>query len=686
MRNYLAWLAVVTLPFTTSCVSESAAAKKKAPAKTAAAPSTGIDETAIDKSVNPCDDFYHYACGGWLKRTEIPADRPAWMRGFSEINERNENELKKILEDLASGKSKSTDPYADKVGAYYAACMDEAKVEATSDAELATLLKQVDTDVKDVPSLAKKVAQLHLSVGEPVFRFGSQQDFKDASQVIAYADQGGLGLPDRDYYLKNEGKFKEIRDKYQVHIRTMLKLAGASDVDATKQAQTILAIETKLAQASMSKVERRDPKKVYHRIELAGLEKTAPKFPWKTYLAELGSSGVTQINVAVPEFFTALSTMLEKTPIEDWKVYLRWHTLHGVAPVLSKKYVDENFEFYQKTLTGVDKQLPRWKRCVAATDRALGEALGQPFVRATFGAEGKTESQKMVKAIEDAMEKNLTGLSLMDDATRKQAFDKLHAIVNKIGYPDKWRNYDTLEVSRDSLLTNLQRANAFESKRELAKVGKPVDRNEWQMTPPTVNAYYDPSLNEMVFPAGILQTPFFNKAAHPAVNYGAAGMVMGHELTHGFDDEGRQFDAKGNLREWWSPKVGQEFEKRAACVVEQYDNYTVLDLKLNGKLTLGENIADLGGLKMAHAAYVAQRKGPEKVGNFTDDQLFFLGTAQAWCGNRRDALARMRVTVDPHSPPEYRVNGPMSNLTEFADAFQCKPDSKMVRKNQCVIW
>jgi len=644
----------------------------------------GIDETAIDPSVNPCDDFYTYACGNWLKRTEIPADRGQWVRSFSEIDERNRAELRKILDGLAAGK-KGEDPYGDKLGAFYGACMDEEQMEKSADGQLKDLLKNVDA-IADTNALAKEIARAHRGDVNPLFNFHSQQDFKDANLVIGSVDQGGIGLPDRDYYLKDDAKFKEIRGKYEKHVAAMLGFAGAKD--AAKDAATVMRIEHALAEASMSRVDRRDPKKIYHRLELAGLEKTAPRFPWKTYLAELGAPGVTQLNVAVPAFFGAVNDLLPKVPLADWKTYLRWHIVHGAAPTLSKKFVDENFNFYGKTLQGTDQILPRWKRCVDATDHAMGEALARPFVRITFGADGKADTQTAVKNIEAAMEANLKALGWMDDATRTKAFEKLHAIMNKIGYPDKWRDYDKLEVDRGSFLQSMWRASEFEAKRDLAKIGKPVDRTEWEMTPPTVNAYYEPLLNEMVFPAGILQTPFYTRGAPAAANYGAMGMVMGHELTHGFDDEGRQFDAKGNLTDWWSPSVSKEFDKRAQCVVDQYDGYTVYDQHLNGKLTLGENIADLGGMKLAHAAYVAQRKekAPFKIGKFTDEQLFYLGYAQAWCGKRREATARMRVTTDPHSPPEYRVNGPLSNLPEFGVAFQCKPGSKMVRATQCAVW
>jgi endothelin-converting enzyme/putative endopeptidase len=657
-----------------------------AKAPPAAAP--GIDESALDPAVSPCDDFYHYACGGWLARTEIPSDRPEWSRGFTEIHQRSENELKKILEDLVAGKKPPPDePYGDKLADFYAACMDEAKVEATAGAQLQDLLKGID-GIGSLDALAKELARQHLGVSNALFTLRSQQDFANATEVITLADQGGLGLPDRDYYLKDDPRFAKIRARYEQHVANMLRLAGASQTDAARQAQTVLRIERALAEASLPRVDRRDPRKIYHRIDLAGLKELSPRFPWALYLKELGHPGTTQMNVAVPPFFSAIDQLLQKVPLADWKIYLRWHLLKSLAPALSKPFVDENFDFYSRTLQGIDKNLPRWKRCVHATDHAIGHALARPFVRLTFGAEGKAETQSMVKAIEAAMEANLKTLPWMDEPTRKKAFEKLHAILNKIGYPEKWRNYDALTVDRDSYVMNQIHAAQFETRRDLAKIGKPVDRTDWEMTPPTVNAYYEPQLNQMVFPAGILQPPFYSHVAPPAVNEGAIGMVMGHELTHGFDDQGRKFDAKGNLADWWTPSVGQEFDKRAQCVVDQFSGYTVYDQHLNGKLTLGENIADLGGLKLAHAAYVAQRKHrePATVGAFSDEQLFFLGYAQGWCGKRREALSRLLVTTDPHSPPEYRVNGPLSNLPEFASAFHCPAASKMVRPQPCAVW
>ena len=669
------------------------AAKPAAPVANAAPPvapappvETGLDDSAIDSSVNPCDDFYQYACGNWLKRTEIPADKAAWARGFSVIDEHNEDELHGILE--AASKGQVQTQYGDKIGALYATCMDEAAIEASAPTAIKQQLKRVDI-IRNLPALQQEVARIQLGIGNPMFEFSQQQDFKNATDVIAVLDQGGLGMPDRDYYLATTGKMPEIRKAYEAHVVKMLTLAGEPAAQATKDAASVMKIETALAQASMSRVDRRDPNKVYHRLDLAGIEKAAPKWNWKAYLKTMGVPEVTQINVTSPEFFTALDKMLKTTPLADWKAYLRWHIVHNTAPALSKAFVDENFAFYGKTLNGTAELQPRWKRCTKSVNALMGEALGKAFVEKTFGAEGKERTEAVVHDIEAAMNSDLDGLTWIDDATRKQAHEKLAAIANKIGYPDKWRNYDALDIQRDAYLANAMRAEEFETHRELAKIGKPVDRTEWDMTPPTVNAYYNPSMNEMVFPAGILQPPFFSRTAVKPVNFGAIGMVMGHELTHGFDDEGRQFDAKGNLRDWWSPPVGKEFDKRAACVVDQFNGYVAVDdLHINGKLTLGENIADLGGLKLAHAAYEKARGSatPEKIGKYTDEQLFFLGAAQAWCTKRRPEMARMRVTTDPHSPPQYRIDGPMSNLPEFAAAFSCKPGDKMVRKAECDVW
>lgn len=653
-------------------------------------PDTGIDPSAMDESVKPCEDFYHFACGGWLKRAEIPADRPQWGRGFSEIDERNEKVLHQILDDAAAGKGDPSDVYSKKIGDFYAACMDEDQIERSSLGELQAELKKLD-GVKTVPALARAVAHLHLGAIHPFFAFTSGQDYRDSTQMIGVLHQGGLTLPDRDYYLKDDAKSKQIREQYQEHVAKMLELAGVPAAQVARQAETVVRLEHALAQSSMSRTEMRDPRKRYNRLELKGIVQTAPRFPWQLYFRELGYPEVEHINVTVPAFFKALSELIDKTNLDDLRTYVRWHVIHDAAQRLGKAFVDEEFRLSGKILTGTAELPPRWKRCTRATDRAIGEALAQPFVRLTFGSDGKVRSQEMITQIEAAMRQDLLQLAWMDEATRKQALEKLGAIANKIGFPDKWRNYDALEVTRASYLKNSLAAGAFENRRQLDKIGKPVDKTDWRMTPPTVNAYYRAELNEIVFPAGILQPPFFNRAASLPVNYGAIGMVMGHELTHGFDDQGRKFDANGNLRDWWSPTVGEEFDRRAACVVEQYNGYVAVeDMHLNGKLTLGENIADLGGLKTAYHAWEQGRHAhPQNEApgqKWSGEQLFFLGAAQAWCTKTRPENARMRAITDPHSPGKFRINGPMSNLSEFAAAFQCKPGDKMVRQNQCVIW
>jgi putative endopeptidase len=454
----------------------------------------------------------------------------------------------------------------------------------------------------------------------------------------------------------------------------------------------VMAVETELAKSSQTKVERRQPKNIYHRMQLAEIQKLAPAFDWKGFLSALGVAETAPINVLPPTFVKGLEARLAKTTAADWQAYFRWQVVHQLARTLSKAFVDEDFRFRSAAFTGAKTNLPRWKRCVDAADAALGEALAQPFVRDHFGAEGKEKTQSMVVEIERVMAKNLAALPWMDEKTRKKAEEKLAKINNKIGFPDAWRNYDTLEVTRSSYAENVMHADAFELRRVLAKIGKPLDRKEWYMSPPTVNAYYDANMNEMVFPAGILQPPFFDRTAPIAMNYGAIGLVMGHELTHGFDDEGRQYDGDGNLKEWWTPKVSKDFDKRAECVVKQYNDYVAIDeLHVDGKLTLGENIADLGGLKLAYAAYVEATKTtapPEKPSTFTPNQEFFLGFAQAWCMNARPQYRRLLTNVDPHSPPHDRVNGPLSNFTPFAEAFQCKAGAKMARppKDRCEIW
>lgn len=649
-----------------------------------AQPPATVDVSAIDRSVQPCDDFYRFACGGWMASTPIPPDRPAWFRGFSEIQQRNQIVLRQILEDAAAGQLDA--PYADKLGRFWTACMDEEQ-----QASMETLQKRMQSleKVGGGKDLARTVAELQKEGVSAFFGFASTQDFRDATQVIGEVDQGGLGLPDRDYYLRDDDKSREIRENYVRHVARMFELAGTPADQAEQNARTVMDLETRLAKASMARVDRRDPYKVYNRLEREGLEKLAPAFAWNAYFDALGQGDIRKLNVATPDFFRGLNEVVQQTPPEAIRTYLQWQLLDAAAPALSEPFVQEDFTFRAHNLTGEEQILPRWKRCVESVDRVMGEALARPFVAATFGAEGKKEAQQLVRGIEDAFAANLGNLDWMDAPTKERATEKLEAVYNKIGFPDRWRNYDKLEVDAQSYLANLLQGAAFETRRDLAKIGKPLDRTEWFMSPPTVNAYYSPLLNEMVFPAGILQTPFFDTKAPHAANAGGIGMVMGHELTHGFDDKGRQFDAKGNLREWWTPEVGKAYESKAQCVVDQYAGYTVEGQHLNGELTLGENIADIGGLKLAWLAL--QKRQQEKgegpaVNGFSEDQQFFLSFAQSWCANRRPEYARMLVTVDPHSPPEYRVNGTVSNLPGFAEAFSCPAGAKMAPQKRCEVW
>jgi putative endopeptidase len=643
-----------------------------------------LDVTSMDRTADPCVDFFQYSCGGWIKRNPIPPDQSSWDT-YSKMQDENRTRLREILE-AAAGPSSDRNAVTQKIGDYYASCTDEKAIEAKGAEPLKPMLEQIDHTNSKTDLAALTALMVHDNV---LFRFDSTQDPHDAEQVIADADQGGLGLPDRDYYTKEDAKSVELRKKYVAHVEKMFELLGDAPATSSAEAQTVMRIETALAKGSMTRVERRDPKKLDHRMSSAEFEKIAPEFQWQTYFAKVGAPSLASLNVSSPGFFKALNEELSKESLADWKTYLRWHLVHADAPHLASGFLNENFAFYGKTLRGQQELQPRWKRCTEEVDDYLGEALGQAYVEKYFSPQAKQEAVKMVKEIETAMQQDIDSLAWMSPATRKQALEKLHGMANKIGYPDKWRDYSRLEIARGDEMGNVERARKFEFDRQLAKIGKPVDHGEWEMTPPTVNAYYDPQMNDINFPAGVLQPPAFDPDSDAAPNYGDTGGTIGHELTHGFDDEGRQFDAHGNLRDWWTAEDAKEFEQRASCISTQYSGYTIIDdIKINGKLTLGEDVADLGGLLLAWMAWREDTKGQklEPIDDLTPEQRFFVGYGQSWCGETRDETKRLRATVDPHSPEKYRTNGVVSNMPEFQQAFHCKAGSPMVNAHPCRVW
>jgi putative endopeptidase len=641
----------------------------------------GIDVAGMDLSRKPWEDFYQFANGKWIARADIPPDRPS-LYVFTLLADRNRNILHQILEKAAADHD-ATGIRA-LVGAFYRSGMDEAKIEA---AGAKPLQKELDrlAAVRAPADILPALARLHLLRAYATFHIFSSPDAKDSTRVIAELYQGGLGLPDREYYLKDDARTKALRAAYLAHVGKMLTLLGEAPAEAGKQAQTILAFETRLAKASRTRVALRDPHRNYHLMSIADLEKETPGVPWGPYFKGLGLDGLKEANVGQPAFIAEIGRMVKEVPAADWQTYLRWHLLNAYASALGKAFVAEDFHFKGTVLTGIPRNRPRWERVVEATDRLLGEPLGQLYVARAFPPAVKTRAEALVANVKATLRERLATLDWMSPKTRQEALRKLDAIAVKVGYPSKWRDFSGLKLPGDVYANNVMAARVFQSRHELAKIGKKLDRSEWEMTPPTVNAYYNPNLNEIVFPAGILQPPFFDPEADDALNYGAIGMVIGHELTHGFDDQGRKYDADGNLRDWWAPQDERNYKERAALLAGQYAGYLAVDdLHVNGELTLGENIADLGGLKISFLAFQKTLRGkpaPPKVAGFTPEQRFFLSYAQVWRGLMRPEALRLMVKTNPHSPPRFRVVGPLYNMPEFFRAFAVSPEDARGRLN-----
>ncbi|HEV2913398.1 MAG TPA: M13 family metallopeptidase [Pyrinomonadaceae bacterium] len=650
----------------------------------------GINLKYMDTSAKPCEDFYQYAAGKWIADNPIPADRSSWGAG-SELSERNFEVLHQILEDAAKDKNAPKGSAKRKVGDFYRSGMDEARIEAEGARPLADEFARIEA-IRDIPTLQDELSHLHKHNLAPAFAFFAYQDYKNSTRIISWLYQGGLGLPNRDYYTNEDEKSKEIRTQYVAHVAKMLELLGDKPEQAASEAKTVMEMETRLAKSSMTPVEERDPAATYHKMTLAELNALTPGFSWNRYFKGIGLADPGDINVAQPEFYKEVGRMMTSIPMSDWKTYLRWQLINAQAGRLSSAFVNQDFNFYGKTLRGTKQLRPRWKRILEATDVSLGEALGQLYVERAFSPKAKAKAQELVMNLKAALRDRIKVLDWISEPTRQQALKKLDAIAVKVGYPDKWRDYSALNIDGGSYVTNAMRADAFEFQRNLNKIGKPIDRTEWGMTPPTVNAYYNPNFNEIAFPAGILQPPFFDPEADDATNYGGVGGAIGHELTHGFDDQGRQFDAEGNLKDWWTAEDEKNYMARAAIVEKQYGEYVALeDVHINGKLTMGENIADIGGLKIAYLALQKALEGkprPPLIDGFTPEQRFFLSFAQNWRSNTRPEAMRVRLASDPHSPPRFRVLGPLSNMPEFFQAFGCKPgDAGMRAENiQVKIW
>jgi len=653
------------------------------------APLPGLDRGAMDTAADPCADFYRYACGNFSKLHPLPPDRP-YFDEITNLREYNTQVLYAILKQAAATHAA---PGSDqqKIGGYYASCMDTAAIEKKG---LAVLQPQLDeiAALKSKAGLTPLIAREQKLQTGALFEIGSQQDFKNANEEIAVVDQGGLGLPEKDYYLRADNKSVQTRKEYVQHLVNLLKLMGEPTDKAANDAAAVMAFETSLAQASMSAVDRRQPSNMYHVMTVQQLAADLPLLNVPQLLTESGFPPVASANVASPEFFKALQSTLQQTDLETIKTYLRVRLVDSESMRLPKAFDDEHFNFYGRQLLGTLQQQPRYKRCVASTDSALGEVLGKSYVAQYFAGDSKAKTLQLVNQIEVAMREDLNQIAWMSPQTKAKAEEKLSLVANKIGYPAKWRDYSKLLIVSGDAMGNSFRAREFDLAYELNKIGKPVDRNEWEMTPPTVNAYYDPSMNDINFPAGFLQPPFYDRSASSATNFGHIGSVVGHELTHAFDDQGRQFDGHGNLVDWWTASDAKHFEQRTSCLVTQYGDLTAVDsLHVNGKLTLGENTADNGGLRLAFMAFMAQAAADhinlqQKSDGFTPLQRLFLGWAQNWCASTRPAFVRYLVQTDPHSPDRIRANAVLMNMPEFGQAFGCKKGQPMVPAKICRVW
>jgi putative endopeptidase len=655
----------------------------------AANASTGIDPDAMDTKTNPCTDFYQYSCGGWMNKTTIPSDQSDWARSFSVINEQNLATLQTVLVDYSNGKTTNSSPYAAKLGSYFASCMNEGAVENQSAKAISSQLSEINK-LNSKAALAGLVGKMHLKGAPAFFSFSAAADLHDSTLEIAEVDQGGMGLPDSGYYTKQDAGSQKIRDQYLAHIKAMLVLAGYSAADADAAAADVFAIEKSLGENALPPESLQDPTVLYHGLDLTALRAQTPDFNWDLYFTSLSIPAPKLINVTEAKFMAEVNNLVKNTDLGAIRNYLKFRTLESMAPALGKAIYAEWFDFNGKILAGRQVQAPRWKKCVQAVSGGMSEALGQAFVEKTFSPQAKKRAVELIANLHDAFKRNLQTLSWLDEKTRIAALEKLELITQKIGYPDKWRNYDTLVITRGSYWKNELNATVFENLRNLRKIGGKVDPSEWGMSPQTVNAYYDPSVNQINFPAGILQPPFFAEANSDAVNYGAIGMVIGHEMTHGFDTTGSQFDGHGVQNDWWSPAVKTLFQGKAQCLENQYSQYQALpDLKVNGKLTITENIADQGGLKLAFAAYKLASLGKPAepaVAGLNSDQQFFVSMGQIWCEKQTDAALRRQVTGNPHSPAKFRVIGTMVNSADFAATFNCPVGTPMNPANRCEIW